>query len=77
MNEAVQALRAAADALEQKNARIADLEAALEPFAASAETHFDYEGSKWKDYETHWSGNAHLSVGDLRRARAALAPDKA
>ena len=75
MNEAVQALRAAADALEQKNVRIAELEAALKPFARAAS---EYDASvRWVYDDNDSSYETYFTVGDLRRARAALAPDKA
>ena len=67
MNEAVQALRDAADALEQKNVRIAELEAALKPFADLAEYIDEHCPDAPDNDETG------VWISDLRRARAALA----
>lgn len=47
--------------------RVAELEKALEPFAARAEL---LDG-KWLDHETHWSpayGSTEITIGDLRTA---------
>jgi hypothetical protein len=47
--------------------RLLRLEVALEPFARAAD-----KISHWQDHESHWTGAyAGLTVGDLRRARAA------
>ena len=81
MNEAVQALRDAADALEQKNVRIAELEAALKPFADFAEK-LDAKlaakpmrslGDNFYGIHIGTDFEAELTLTDLRRARAALA----
>jgi hypothetical protein len=54
--------------------RIAELEAALKPFAKRAEL----LEPDWRDHESHWhpSVGSPVTVGDLRRAAAAL-PSKA
>lgn len=53
-------------------ARIAELEAALEPFARMYEDFFP----GWKDHETHWLDCVDFrdppTFGDIRRARSAL-----
>ena len=52
-------------------ARIEELEAALKPFAEASDR-IDKDQSVWFDHDTHWSGgDAGLTVGDLRAARAA------
>jgi hypothetical protein len=51
-------------------ARIAELEKALEPFAKSA-AHF----TESNGFGSHAFLTAHMTVGDLRRARAALSGD--
>jgi len=54
------------------------LREALKPFALMA-TELEYEGSKWLDHETHWlkcfDFQLEPTVGDLRRASAALKGD--
>ena len=53
-------------------ARVAELEAALKPFADAARR-METEWSVWEDHESHWSGGyAGLTVGDLRAARVAI-----
>lgn len=56
-----------AAALRQTLARNAELEAALRPFAEA----FDQAAPTWRD---NWGIVGNVIFGDLRRARAALAP---
>jgi hypothetical protein len=61
-----------AEAAERKVERLRE---ALKPFARMADR-LSYEGSLWRDDETHWvrcvEFDPEPTVGDLRRARAAL-----
>ena len=55
--------------------RTRELEAALKPFARAAS---EYDASvRWVYDDNDSSYETYFTVGDLRRARAALAPDKA
>ena len=58
---------------EQGRDEVERLREALRPFANRA----DKIDGKWLDHETHWSpayGSTEITIGDLRRARAALSP---
>ena len=62
-------LRKELDAADSALARIAELQAALKPFAKAA----DDFGDHWLNCEEQWKEGGHgLDVGTLRRARAAL-----
>lgn len=51
---------------------IAELVAALKPFASAGDD-LSRPGSKWLDHEDQWRGDmVYLTVGDLRRAAAAI-----
>ena len=54
--------------------RATDLVEVLKPFANFYERHFKLT---WQDHESHWTNFDGLTVGDLRRARAALAAEPA
>jgi len=62
------------DEFERLRARVAELEAALEPFAAEAG---EWNPETSDEYEIFYASEerAEFSVGDLRRARAAFCND--
>jgi hypothetical protein len=68
----IAAANAYAEAMEKKDARIAELEVALKPFA----WHFATEGLFEKLPDDYVIVRCNLKVGDLRAARAAYLGEK-
>jgi len=68
------------DRLDRANEENARLRAALEPFAKQADTHGEQiPDHMWiddyaRDMSKPWTSMTGITVGDLRRARAALRP---
>ena len=64
----------AADELELRADRIAELEKALEPFAKACNNNIDCDADKWRDSDHLWESSAAMDItaGDLRVAKAAI-----